>query len=158
MTRPAARAALANARPPPAPYASFECTSATWLSAITVVANASDGATRRKERYARPSLRSGLVDDGEINGKFIPTATCAALTEAPEHPAPIMASTPLLSNAFCERWSAACRPSMLSHFESRYADIKRVYGNKWSATPSLLLLISRSAWNTPTVGDHSHSG
>eukprot|EP00966_Prymnesium_polylepis_P186559 4324782-Prymnesium_polylepis.1 len=93
-----------------------------------------------------PSLSVGLVEAGEIIGSPAAAAACAAGTEAPEQPAPMIASTPSPSNAPRVRCSIAVRLSDASHFESMYEKLSCVLGNKWSAKPSLLLLISRSAW------------
>eukprot|EP00966_Prymnesium_polylepis_P244984 5666741-Prymnesium_polylepis.1 len=61
---------------------------------MATVANVSEAATRRKYGYLLPSLRVGLVDDGETIGTCATPATCVALTDAPEHPAPMIALTP----------------------------------------------------------------
>eukprot|EP00966_Prymnesium_polylepis_P324389 7380440-Prymnesium_polylepis.2 len=63
-------------------------------STSAVATSASALTTRRKYGYARPSLRSGLSDDGETRGTCWIAATRAADTEAPEQPAPIIASMP----------------------------------------------------------------
>eukprot|EP00966_Prymnesium_polylepis_P308946 7138897-Prymnesium_polylepis.3 len=55
---------------------------------------ASDGIVRRKYGNSTPLLRDGLEDAGEMIGTREPPATWAAGTEAPEHPAPMMAWTP----------------------------------------------------------------
>eukprot|EP00966_Prymnesium_polylepis_P270480 6248462-Prymnesium_polylepis.1 len=65
-----------------------------------------------------------------------------------------MALTPSPLNASRVRWSAACKAIVESHLESLKAKRRRVVGSRWSATPSVLLLSSRSAWYTPTRGDH----
>eukprot|EP00966_Prymnesium_polylepis_P014764 341413-Prymnesium_polylepis.1 len=67
-----------------------------------------------KNGYALPSLRVGLVLVGDTNwdtrGIRAPAATCAAVTDAPEQPAPIMALTPSPS-ANCVRCKAAVNAS-----------------------------------------------
>eukprot|EP00966_Prymnesium_polylepis_P108324 2507298-Prymnesium_polylepis.1 len=113
---------------------------------MPIVPNASEGIVRRKYGYFFPSLSVGLVDDGETTGTCEPAATSAAVTDAPEHPAPIITFTPRPSNASRVRCNAAVRAWDESHFESLYANSKRVWGRRASCTPSLLLLISRSAW------------
>eukprot|EP00966_Prymnesium_polylepis_P219486 5077962-Prymnesium_polylepis.1 len=60
---------------------------------------APEGIERRKKGYVRPSLSAGLVDEGEIMGTREPDATLAAIADAPEHPAPMIASTPFPLNA-----------------------------------------------------------
>eukprot|EP00966_Prymnesium_polylepis_P332263 7387773-Prymnesium_polylepis.2 len=72
-------------------------------------------------------------------------ATQAAGSDALEQPAPIMASTPC-SNASRVRERAPASPSVASHLSSRYAMRSRTLGSRLSATPSPLLLISRTAW------------
>eukprot|EP00966_Prymnesium_polylepis_P334656 7390034-Prymnesium_polylepis.2 len=74
-----------------------------------------------------------------------PPATCAAVRDAPEQPAPMIALTPWPENASLVRCKAPVKLSVPSHFESRYAKRRSVVGNKWSEIPSVLLLISRSA-------------
>eukprot|EP00966_Prymnesium_polylepis_P335897 7391231-Prymnesium_polylepis.1 len=65
-----------------------------------------------------------------------------------------MAATPWPLNASRVRWSAAVKLVVLSHLESRYATRSWVAGSSSSATPSVLLLISSSAWYAPMIGDH----
>eukprot|EP00966_Prymnesium_polylepis_P269414 6224315-Prymnesium_polylepis.3 len=88
-----------NALAPSAPYASVECTSATLVSTIATTLKASDGITRIKYGYAVPSLKAGLVDEGETTGTRETAATCAAITEESEHAAPMIAWTPRPPNA-----------------------------------------------------------
>eukprot|EP00966_Prymnesium_polylepis_P085810 1986199-Prymnesium_polylepis.1 len=65
-----------------------------------------------------------------------------------------MACTPWPLKASRVRWSAAVKLVVLSHLESRYATRSWVPGSSSSATPSVLLLISSSAWCAPRIGDH----
>eukprot|EP00966_Prymnesium_polylepis_P170928 3951066-Prymnesium_polylepis.1 len=65
----------------------------------------------------------------------------------------MIALTPCPLNAFWIKYNADTRALVESHFESLKANRRSVRGSRWSATPSLLLLISRSAWYTPTLGD-----
>eukprot|EP00966_Prymnesium_polylepis_P006655 153129-Prymnesium_polylepis.1 len=87
---------LASRIAPAAPveYASDAETIATAVSTSAVATGSSDGGTRRKYGYARPSLNPGLSEDGDIIGICLIAATRAADTEAPEQPAPMIASTP----------------------------------------------------------------
>eukprot|EP00966_Prymnesium_polylepis_P220728 5105464-Prymnesium_polylepis.3 len=62
----------------------------TSTSAVAIVA--SDGTTRRNVGYALPSLSAGVNDEGEMMGMPSSAATCAAGTEAPEQPAPMIAA------------------------------------------------------------------
>eukprot|EP00966_Prymnesium_polylepis_P269215 6218972-Prymnesium_polylepis.3 len=112
----------------------------------------SDGTVRRKDGNARPSLSVGLTDDGLMMGTFKPPATWAAIEDADEHPAPMMALTPEPPNAYCVKCRVACSACVGSHLESLKANCSCVSGRRWSATPSLLSLSSCSAWYTPTRG------
>eukprot|EP00966_Prymnesium_polylepis_P001151 26126-Prymnesium_polylepis.2 len=57
--------------------------------------NVSDADMRRKLGYVRPSLRAGLVDDGDTIGMLdVASNSCDAAIEASEQPAPTMALTP----------------------------------------------------------------
>eukprot|EP00966_Prymnesium_polylepis_P116285 2688029-Prymnesium_polylepis.1 len=114
---------------------------------------ASDGTVLRKYGYAIPSLSVGLVDAGERIGTREPDATCVAISDAPEHPAPMITVTPSPSNASRVRCSASASARSESHLLSRNVMRRFVFGSNSSATESLLLLISRSAWYTPTRGD-----
>eukprot|EP00966_Prymnesium_polylepis_P308945 7138897-Prymnesium_polylepis.2 len=107
---------------------------------------------RRKNGKFSPSLSVGLNDDGETIGVSWRPATCAAGIEASEQPAPMMTSTPSPLKAFLVSCSAPARPLLLSQLSSRYANSSDVCGSRSSATPSVLLLISSSAWYTPTRG------
>eukprot|EP00966_Prymnesium_polylepis_P166321 3844551-Prymnesium_polylepis.2 len=72
-------------------------------------------------------------------------ATWAAMADAPEQPAPIIALTPAPSSTLRVRSSVAVSACEASHFESTYDKCSCVLGSKLSATPSCLLLTSRSA-------------
>eukprot|EP00966_Prymnesium_polylepis_P178908 4142497-Prymnesium_polylepis.1 len=109
----------------------------------------SEAHVLKKKGYVEPSLRAGLWDAGEMMGTLDPPATCAAVSDAVEHPAPMIALTPSSPNAYCVRYRAACRAVELSHFESLYENFRRVWGSR-----SSLALISLIAWMTPTRGDH----
>eukprot|EP00966_Prymnesium_polylepis_P300464 6943721-Prymnesium_polylepis.1 len=99
-----------------------------------------------------PALRSGLVLVGLTMGTAAPPATWAAVVEAPEQPAPMIASTLSPLKAFWTKSSAAVRAYELSHLLSLNAKRSCVLGSRPSATPSVLLLISSIAWYTPNRG------
>eukprot|EP00966_Prymnesium_polylepis_P272531 6296350-Prymnesium_polylepis.2 len=80
---------------------------------------ASDGQLRVKYGYDLPLLNAGLVDVGEISGTSDAAATCAAIIEALEHPAPTIALTPLPLKASRVRCSAPAKLAVGSHLESR---------------------------------------
>eukprot|EP00966_Prymnesium_polylepis_P232786 5383758-Prymnesium_polylepis.1 len=91
-------------------------------------------------------LSSGLSEDGEMIGMFSRAATCAAGIDADVQPAPMRTSTPRPLKVLRVNSSAPASPAVLSHRSSRKAKTNDVRGSRRSATPSLLLLISRSAW------------
>eukprot|EP00966_Prymnesium_polylepis_P046058 1066489-Prymnesium_polylepis.2 len=82
-------------------------------------------------------------------GTSLEEATWAAVTEAPEHSAPMIALTPAPPKACEVNSSAPFRLAVGLHLESRYAMRSDVSGSKSSAKPSVLLRISRSARYTP---------
>eukprot|EP00966_Prymnesium_polylepis_P069685 1620433-Prymnesium_polylepis.1 len=146
-------ATSSKASPSPAPYSSVLCTSATLVYpqssckvlTITRAFSVEDGMVLRKKGYLLPSPNEGLLDDGEMIGAWEPAATCAAVEEASEQPAPMIALTPSPWNADCVSDSAAVNAAEASHLPSRKEARSVVFGSKWSNTPSFLSLISRRA-------------
>eukprot|EP00966_Prymnesium_polylepis_P229229 5304925-Prymnesium_polylepis.1 len=112
IPKPELSASRVKASAKPVPYEPVD------MSTMVIAPKASDGMVRRKNGYLLPSLRSGLVEEAEMIGTLEPAATCAAVTDAEEQPAPMSALTPWLSNASLVRCIASIRAREESHFES----------------------------------------
>ena len=87
-------------------------------STIAALEYTSEGTVRKKKGYSSPSLRALLVDVGEMSGTPLIVAAPLALTDAPEHPAPMIAETPCLSNANQFRTIVPFKAAILEHMES----------------------------------------
>jgi len=78
----------------------------------------SEETVRTKYGYARPLLSEGLKLEGDTMGTFEPSATCAAVSDADEQPAPMIALTPDPWKTYCVSCSVACSADVESHLES----------------------------------------
>eukprot|EP00966_Prymnesium_polylepis_P034611 804892-Prymnesium_polylepis.1 len=87
-------------------------------SALPLVANVDDGLVRRKYGYFLPSLNAGLSEIGEMMGTSDAPATSAAVIDASEQPAPMIALTPVPLKTSRASRSAPTRALAISHLES----------------------------------------